>query len=86
MYNTAMLPFDFNRQLMLMVDELGRFNDQDAGSPLRDTVYRQQITMQLGIEIITRNPAVRERMRELPYYSQYIYDTTGVRLNGGWSC
>src|SRR5262249_6491179 len=29
MYNTAMLPFDFNRQLMLMVDETGRFNDQD---------------------------------------------------------
>jgi hypothetical protein len=75
MYRTAMLPFDFNRQLMLMVDAQGRFNDQDPELPLRHTVYRQQLAMQLGIETITRDVAVRERMKELPYYSQYIYDT-----------
>jgi hypothetical protein len=74
-YRAAMLPFDFNRQLMLMVDDEGRFDDQDPDAPLRDTVYRQQIAMQLAIEIITREPAVKERMKELPYYSQHIYDT-----------
>lgn len=77
MYRSAMLPFDFNRHLMLMVDKYGHFvaDKQRPDAPFRDRGSRQQLAMQLGIEIITRDPAVRARIEELPFYAQYIYDT-----------
>jgi hypothetical protein len=77
MYRSEMLPFDFNRQLMLMVDEKGQFIGprQAWDLPFNSRGSRQQLTMQLGIEVMTRDPAVKDRMEELPYFAQYIFDT-----------
>lgn len=72
-YRSRMLPFDFDRQLKLMIDEHGTFkgNPESAFGP---SGLRQELTMQLGIELVAGDPAVQERMMELPYYSQYVYD------------
>jgi hypothetical protein len=74
-YRSRMLPFDFNRRLKRLVNEKGEFFDQNPSLPLSRTVYRQELAMQLGIEVITRRPDVQERIKEVPYFSQLIYDT-----------
>jgi energy-coupling factor transporter ATP-binding protein EcfA2 len=75
-YRARMLPFDFTRRLKVLVNEEGQFRDEyrDPNLPL-SRVYRQELTMQLGIEILTLRPDVRERIEEQPYYAQLIYDT-----------
>jgi len=72
-YRSRMLPVDFDRRFKLMIDPDGTFN-KDPQSPFGTSGLRQELTMQLGIELIAREPAVRERMTELPYFSQYVYD------------
>ena len=43
--------------------------------PLSRSIYRQQLAMQLGIEVITRSAEVKERIKETPIVAQYTYDT-----------
>jgi hypothetical protein len=73
-YRTNMLPYHLNRQLMLLLNEKGEFRHQDPDLPLSATAYRQQVTMQLGIEAVLRDAAVQERLQDSPY-AQQIYDS-----------
>lgn len=71
-YQARMVPWDFNRNLKRLVKQDGGFN---AIRPLSFRVYRQQLAMQLGIEAITREPAVQDRIESVPVFGQLIYDT-----------
>jgi len=74
-YRAKMLPFDFNRELKRLVDENGKFIDQDPSVPVTRPLLRKQLAMQLGIEAITRREYVKERIAEVPVFQQYLYDT-----------
>jgi len=72
-YRTKMLPHQLNRELKFLLNERGEFREYDPDLPLSATVYRQQLTMQLGIEVLTRDPKVQEYLRGP--YAQQIYDS-----------
>jgi len=74
-YRARMVPFDFNRELKRLVDEKGCFREQDPSIPVTRPILRQQLAMQLAIEVITRQADVKERIDEVPLFQQYIYDT-----------
>jgi hypothetical protein len=74
-YQARMVAADFHRRLKALVDANGEFLHQDPSLPLGRPMYRQQIAMQLAIEIVARAPEVRERSEETPIVAQYIYDT-----------
>ena len=74
-YRARMVPFDFNRRLKALVEADGEFLYQNSTLLLSRSIYRQEITMQLAIEAITRAPDVMERIDETPILGQYIYDT-----------
>jgi hypothetical protein len=69
-----MLPFNFDRRLKLMIDPDGQF-DQTPDSPFGPAGLRQELAMQMGIELIAGEDLVQERIKELPYFAQYVYDT-----------
>jgi hypothetical protein len=74
-YQSRLVPFDFNRRLKALVDANGAFLNQNPTLPMSRSLYRQQLAMQLGIEVITRERDVKERIEETPIFAQYIYDT-----------
>jgi hypothetical protein len=74
-YRARMVPFHFNRELKRLVNERGEFFERNPATPLSRGLLRQQLTMQLGIEAITRRRGVKERIAEVPVFQQYIYDT-----------
>src|SRR5262249_7996383 len=74
-YQSRMVPFDFNRRLKALVEADGAFLWQDPTLPLSRTIYRQQLAMQLGSEVITRTTEVKNRIEESPIVAQYTYDT-----------
>src|SRR5262249_17548197 len=74
-YRARMIPFDFNRELKRLVDEKGQFIEQDPSIPVTRPILRQQLAMQLAVEVITRQADVKERIAEVPLFQQYIYDT-----------
>jgi hypothetical protein len=73
-YRSRMLPFNFDRRLKLMIDPDGQF-DQTPDSPFGPAGLRQELAMQMGIELIAGEDLVQERIKELPYFAQYVYDT-----------
>jgi hypothetical protein len=74
-YQARMVASDFHRRLKALVDADGAFLHQNPSLPLSRRLYRQQLAMQLGIEVITRAPEVKERIEEAPIVAQYVYDT-----------
>jgi hypothetical protein len=75
-YRSRMVPFHFNRELKRLVDEKGKFLEENPATiPLTRGIYRQQLAMQLGIEAIMRREKVKERIAEVPAFQQYTYDT-----------
>jgi hypothetical protein len=74
-YQARMVASDFHRRLKALVDAEGKFLYQNPTLPLSQPIYRQLLTMQLGIEVITRSPEVWQRIEESPLIAQYIYDT-----------
>jgi hypothetical protein len=74
-YQARMVASDFHRRLKGLVDAEGAFLYQNPSLPLSRPLYRQQLAMQLGIEVIARTPEVKERIEEAPIVAQYVYDT-----------
>jgi hypothetical protein len=74
-YQSRMVASDFHRRLKGLVKADGSFLHQNPSLPLSRPFYRQQLAMQLGIEVIARTPDVKERIEETPIVAQYIYDT-----------
>ena len=74
-YQARMVASDFHRRLKGLVDAGGAFLYQNPTLPRNRSIYRQQLTMQLGIEAIARTPEVKERIEEAPIVAQYVYDT-----------
>ncbi|MBR0868735.1 hypothetical protein JQ633_00080 [Bradyrhizobium tropiciagri] len=74
-YQSRMVASDFQRRLKGLVNAKGEFLHQSPSLPFARPLYRQQLAMQLAIEIITRAPEVKERINEAPIVAQYIYDT-----------
>ena len=74
-YQARMVASDFHRRLKALVDADGAFLYQNPSLPLSRAIYRQQLAMQLGIEVIARTPEVKERIEEAPIVAQYVYDT-----------
>jgi hypothetical protein len=73
-YRARMVPFDFNQELKRLVDEKGRFHEDNAMVPLSRRICRLQLAMQLGIEAITRRQDVVDLIAARPLLAQYIYD------------
>jgi hypothetical protein len=65
--------FRFDQLLKLMVRPDGTFNEQSASLRL-GKAEQQQLTMQLGIELLARDDGVQERVKDRPYFAQYVYD------------
>jgi hypothetical protein len=74
-YQARMVASDFHRRLKGLVNAEGEFLHQNPSLPLTRPFYRQQLAMQLGIEVIARTPEVKERIGETPIIAQYVYDT-----------
>jgi len=74
-YRSRMVPAYFSRRLITLLDDEGNFSDdyQDPSLPLNR--YQNEIMMQLAVEAVASRPEVQERIREVPIYGQYAYDT-----------
>ena len=77
-YQARMEPFRFNEALNLYYDsDKGRFRRQyvEEGTPRRQWSFRLQLTMQVALEIITRNANIEDRINKYPAQAQLLFDT-----------
>jgi hypothetical protein len=76
-YQARMEPFGFNQNLTRLQDARGMFLEkyQVPAAPLSQPLYRLQLTMQLGLEAVTRRAQIDSRIDEEPARVQLIFDT-----------
>ncbi|WP_284268410.1 hypothetical protein [Bradyrhizobium iriomotense] len=74
-YRSKMIPARFNRRLIALLNEHGEFSQEYRDPSLPLNRHQNEVVMQLAVEAIASRREVQDRIREVPIYGQYIYDT-----------
>lgn len=74
-YRSRMVPSYFSRRLIALLNDRGEFSEENQDPSLPLNRYQNEIMMQLAVEAIASRREVQDRIREVPIYGQYAYDT-----------